>query len=169
MKIKTMKKIMLLVIIALVLFEVIFFGIHITFASNITNTETFNTSIEEQKILKLINAYRQDNGLKPLKFHGQLQGLARLKADDLAINDYFSHTSPSLGTPFEMLKNSNVMYKIAGENLAGNISEEKAVEAWINSPLHKDNILENKFQYTGISVINSDIYGKIFVQLFIGI
>ena len=68
-----------------------------------------------------------------------------------------------------MLKNNGVTYKIAGENLAGSTTPEKAVEAWINSPSHRDNILEDRFEYTGIYVIESPVYGRIFVQLFIGI
>ena len=167
MKKKTMKKI----IITLVIFEFIFLSINITLAKKIKiNPEEYiYASVEEQNILNLINKYRQNNGLKPLMFDSRLQDLARLKANDLENNNYFSHTSPNLGTPFEMLKNNTVKYKIAGENLAGNINEENAVIAWINSPSHRDNILEKDFEYTGISVIQSKTYGKIFVQLFIGL
>lgn len=167
MKKKTMKKI----IITLVLFEFIFLSINITLAKKInTHTEEcIYASAEEQNILNQINNYRQTNGLNPLKFDRKLQELASLKANDLENNNYFSHTSQNLGTPFEMLKNNTVKYKIAGENLAGNINEEKAVDAWINSPSHRDNILEKDFEYTGISVIQSKTYGKIFVQLFIGL
>ena len=64
---------------------------------------------------------------------------------------------------------TGVFYKVAGENLAGNISPEKAVEAWINSPTHKENILEERFAYTGISVVESPVYGRVFVQMFIGV
>lgn len=85
------------------------------------------------------------------------------------INEYFSHISESLGTPFEMLKSNGITYKIAGENLAGNITLEKAVKAWINSTTHKENILEGRFEYTGVCVIESPVYGKVFVQLFIGL
>lgn len=73
------------------------------------------------------------------------------------------------GTPFAMLHNNGIEYRIAGENLAGNISPEKAVEAWINSELHRDNIEEKNFEYTGICVIESPKYGKVFVQIFLGI
>ena len=68
-----------------------------------------------------------------------------------------------------MLKSNNIQYTIAGENLAGNINSNKAVEAWINSPTHKANILEEEFKYTGISVIESPVYGKVFVQIFLDI
>lgn len=124
---------------------------------------------DEQQVLDLVNEYREENGLEGLKAFSKLQDVAKLKAMDLVQNEYFSHNSERLGTPFEMLENNGVMYAIAGENLAGNISPENAVESWINSPLHRDNILEKKFEYTGICVIDSDIYGKVFVQLFIGV
>ena len=131
--------------------------------------EKANLSKEEEKTLELINEYRKQNGLNELKVYSKLQEVAKLKAEDLVNNKYFSHTSPTLGTPFKMLKDNQVEYRIAGENLAGNTTPERAVEAWINSPAHRDNILENKFEYTGIYVIESPVYGKIFVQLFIGL
>lgn len=126
-------------------------------------------SDEEQRTLELINEYRRQNGLKELKPFSELQDVAKLKAEDLVNNKYFSHTSPVLGTPFKMLKDNGVSYKIAGENLAGSTTPEKAVEAWINSTSHRENILEERFEYTGIYVIESPVYGRMFVQLFIGI
>ncbi|MBQ2938060.1 MAG: hypothetical protein IJE05_04190 [Clostridia bacterium] len=128
---------------------------------------TTELTAEEQETLNLINQYRKKMGLSELKPFFELQEVSKLKAEDLVENEYFSHTSPNLGTPFEMLQQNGIDYIIAGENLAGNVSPEKAVEAWINSPSHRDNILEGKFQYTGISVVESPIYGKVFVQLFI--
>ncbi len=124
---------------------------------------------EEQKTLDLINEYRKQNGLKELKPYFELQEVAKLKAKDLVNNKYFSHISPTLGTPFKMLKDNEINYKIAGENLARSITPEKAVEAWIASTSHRDNILEDRFEYTGIYVMESQVYGKVFVQLFIGI
>lgn len=124
---------------------------------------------EEEETLNLINDYRAKNGLTKLKPFSQLQEVAKLKAEDLVNNNYFAHTSPNLGTPFEMLQNNNIDYTIAGENLAGNTTPQRAVTAWINSAPHRQNILEEKFEYTGIYVIESPVYGKVFVQLFIGI
>ncbi len=121
---------------------------------------------EEQETLDLINKYRLQNGLNGLKPFSDLQKVAKLKAKDLVENDYFSHTSDHLGNPFEMLKKNGIDYSLAGENLAGNINPQKAVEAWINSPSHRENILESEFEYTGICVVESPIYRKIFVQLF---
>lgn len=141
-----------------------------TAAENITGNESENQVIaisdEEQEVLNLINEYRNENGLEDLTIDKKLQETAKIKADDLVENNYFSHTSPILGTPFELMKSQGIRYKIAGENLAGNISSEKAVEAWINSKDHRENILEKKFHKTGICVVESPVYGKIYVQLF---
>lgn len=126
-------------------------------------------SDEEQETLNLINEYRKQNGLQELKPFSELQAVAKIKAEDLVNNKYFAHNSERLGTPFEMLKDNEVSYKIAGENLAGSTTPEKAVEAWIASTSHRENILEERFEYTGIYVIESPVYGRIFVQLFIGI
>lgn len=131
--------------------------------------QTVNLSQEEQETLDFVNQYRKQNGLKALKPLARLQQTAKLKATDLVENEYFSHNSKQLGTPFEMLKANQVSYDIAGENLAGNMTPKKAVKSWIQSQTHRENILEEKFNYTGVCVIESPVYGKIFVQLFIGI
>lgn len=134
----------------------------------LVNEESLLT-IEEEKTLELINKYRKEKGLKELKTFAKLQQVAYLKAKDIVENQYFSHKSKNLGTPFEMLQNNEIEYKMAGENLAGNISPEKAVEAWINSDLHRENIEEKSFEYTGICVMESPVYGKVFVQIFLEI
>lgn len=131
--------------------------------------QTVELSQEEQEVLDLVNQYRMQNGLEALKPLARLQQTAKLKAKDLVENEYFSHDSKQLGTPFEMLKANQVDYDIAGENLAGNMTPKKAVESWINSKTHRENMLEERFNYTGVCVIESPIYGEIFVQLFIGI
>lgn len=124
---------------------------------------------EEQETLDLINEYRKENGLSELKALSNLQEVAKIKGEDLVNNNYFAHNSPNLGTPFEMLKDNNIEYAIAGENLAGNTTPKRAVQAWINSEAHRENILESKFEYTGICSIESPVYGRIYVQIFMGI
>ena len=128
-----------------------------------------NLSNEEEETLNAINKYRRQNGLSDLKAISKLQDIAKIKAEDIVENEYFSHNSENLGTPFEMLKANDVKYKFAGENLAGSNTPEKAVSAWINSPAHRDNILDENYEYTGIYVVDSPVYGKIFVQIFLGV
>ena len=82
-------------------------------------------------------------------------------------NNYFSHTSPTYGSPFDMMKKFGITYKSAGENIAGNSSNSGAVNAWMNSEGHKANILNTSYNYTGLAVVSSSKYGKIYVQMFI--
>lgn len=132
-------------------------------------SETAFLTEEEEETLRAINEYRKENGLNELKPVSKLQEIAKLKGEDIVKNDYFSHTSENLGTPFEMLHDNGIDYEKAGENLAGNTTPERAVRSWINSPSHRDNILKEEYEYTGIAVVDSPIYGKVFVQLFITI
>ena len=135
--------------------------------SNI-NAENSGATTEEIELLKLINAERTKNGLSELKFDAELQRVARIKAQDLVDNNYFSHNSPTYGSPFEMMKSFGITYKAAGENIAGNSTLQGAVTAWMNSEGHKANILSNAYNYTGVGVVTSPKYGKVMVQMFIG-
>lgn len=134
-----------------------------------TNTQT-NTSAtaDEQKLLELINAERAKNGLGALEFDEELQKVAKVKAQDLVDSNYFSHNSPTYGSPFQMMQSFGISYKAAGENIAGNSSLDGAVTAWMNSEGHRANILSNAYNYTGIGIVDSPKYGKILVQMFIG-
>ena len=140
----------------------------------VTNTETINevsnTNLtnEESELLSLINMERQKNNLSNLEIDENLQNVARLKAQDLVENNYFSHISPVYGTPFEMLKKHSISYKTASENIAGNSSVSSALDSWLKSEDHKKNILSNDYNYTGIGIVDSIAYGKIIVELFVG-
>lgn len=138
-----------------------------TNTSTTTNSTTSATS-EEQELLRLINEQRAAYGLPALKFDAELQRVAKIKAEDLVNNNYFSHNSPTYGSPFDMMKSFGITYKAAGENIAGNSTLSGAVTAWMNSQGHRDNILSNAYNYTGIGVVNSPVYGKVMVQMFIG-
>lgn len=140
----------------------------------VTNSEVveevsiLNLTTDENELLSLINTEREKNNLSNLQIDENLQNVARLKAKDLVENNYFSHISPTYGTPFEMLKNQNISYRTASENIAGNSNITSAVESWLGSESHKKNILSNDYNYTGIAVVDSIAYGKIIVELFVG-
>ena len=106
--------------------------------------------------------------MSALKIDPELQRVARIKAQDMVNNNYFSHNSPTYGSPFDMMNSFKISYKTAGENIAGNSSNSAAVTAWMNSSGHRANILNSSFNYTGIGVVSSPKYGKIYVQMFIG-
>lgn len=129
---------------------------------------TSQLTANEKEVFDLINAKRVANGLSALKIDDELQNVARIKAQDMVDNNYFSHNSPVYGSPFNMIKNFGISYKTAGENIAGNSSNSGAVNAWMNSEGHRANILNSSFNYTGIGVVTSPRYGKIYVQMFMG-
>ncbi len=122
---------------------------------------------DEQEFLDLINANREANGLQALEIDSEVQNVARLKAEDLVQNNYFAHNSETYGDIQNMLTTFGVSYSSAGENIAGNSSLSKAVEAWMNSENHKVNILSESYNYTGIAIAESETYGKIFVEVFV--
>ena len=134
----------------------------------ISADNTSKLTSDELEVFNLINAQRTKNGLSALKIDSEVQNVARIKAQDMVNNNYFSHNSPTYGSPFDMLKSFKVSYKTAGENIAGNSSNQAAVTAWMNSLGHRANILNGNFNYTGIGVVNGSKYGKIYVQMFIG-
>lgn len=134
----------------------------------VENTEVI---LNEDEILAfdLVNEYREKNGLSKLRISKELQKVAQIKANDLVDSQYFSHTSLTYGSTFDIMKEKGIKYKVSGENLAGNVSSEKAVEAWINSDTHRENLLDEEYQYTAMCVVEDQVYGKVFVELFIGI
>ena len=125
-------------------------------------------SKDEQELFILINSEREKNNLPKFEIDEKLQNVAKLKAEDLVKNNYFSHISPTYGTPYEMLKSYNISYKTGSENIAGNSSIQSAFESFMQSEPHKNNILSNEYNYTGIAVVDSIAYGKIIVEFFIG-
>lgn len=141
-----------------------------TNSGNTSNNSGTNTSLtsDELETFNLVNQQRISNGLPALKIDYEVQRIARIKAQDMVNNNYFDHNSPTYGTPFNMLKNFGVSYNSAGENIAGNSSNNAAVTAWMNSSGHRANILNGNYNYTGIGVVSSPKYGKVYVQMFIG-
>lgn len=137
-------------------------------SSSNNTTQSSNMNSDEKEVFDLINKHRTNNGLTALKNDSEVQRVARIKAQDMVDNNYFSHTSPTYGSPFDMLKSFKISYKTAGENIAANSSNSNAVTAWMNSSGHKANILNSSFNYTGIGVVSSPKYGKMYVQIFVG-
>ena len=125
-------------------------------------------SQDEQKLLELVNKAREDEGLEQLSIDENLMKVARTKAKDMTENNYFSHQSPTYGSPFDMMRQFDNAFKSAGENIAGNKTVEGAFKAWMASDSHKKNILNSGFKVTGIGIETSSTYGKILVQQFIG-
>lgn len=122
---------------------------------------------DEKAMLLLVNRERKDHGLPPLKLDENLVEVARLKSRDIVEEDYFSHQSPTYGSPFDMLEAFGISYRMAAENLAGHQTVEQAHEGLMNSENHRKNILTPSFTHIGIGVVRGSRYGKVYTQLFV--
>lgn len=121
-----------------------------TTQSQTSNNPSVNKSIEQQ-VLDLVNKERTSNGLSPLTLNAEVSKVAQMKSEDMRDKNYFSHTSPTYGSPFDMLKKFNVKYTYAGENIAkGQKTPEAVVNAWMNSEGHRANILNPNYTQMGI-------------------
>jgi hypothetical protein len=122
------------------------------------------------KIFELINKERASAGFKPLLLDQTLANSALMKANDMVEKDYFAHTTPDGKKPWDFVSRDLYPYSIVGENLAMNFTTaESAHKALINSPSHKHNILNEKYQDVGLAIVRGDIGGKttnVLVQLF---
>ncbi|MFC4303668.1 CAP domain-containing protein [Cohnella boryungensis] len=109
----------------------------------------------EQEVLRLTNAERQKAGLQPCAGDdSSLNRSARAKSQDMAVNGYFSHNSPTYGDPFAMMRSFGVQYQSAGENIAkGQPSPQEVVQAWMNSPGHRANILNGAYTHLGVGYV----------------
>lgn len=108
-------------------------------------------SAYENEVVSLINAERSKAGLSPLTKQSQLTAAARLHSQDMACNDFFSHTSPTTGSPFDRIAAQGYSYSWAGENIAAGYGSAAAlVQGWMNSPGHKANILSENFTQIGV-------------------
>ncbi|WP_369900531.1 CAP domain-containing protein [Bacillus manliponensis] len=124
-------------------------------------TEEVDSSLSafEQKVVDLTNAERAKQGLPALKVDTLLSKVARVKSEDMQKNRYFDHTSPTYGSPFDMMKQFGVSYKSAGENIAqGQRTPEEVVQAWMNSSGHRANILNNGYTHIGVGYVENGNY-----------
>ena len=120
----------------------------------------------EQQVVELTNQERAKNGLPALKLDVELSKVARDKSKDMQTKNYFSHTSPTYGSPFDMMKTYGISYKSAGENIAmGQRSPEEVVQAWMNSQGHRENIMNPNFTHIGVGHVAT---GNYWTQMFIG-
>ncbi len=121
----------------------------------------FSSAINPSNIITLTNASRSSFGLKELKDNSLLAEAAQSKANDMLAKGYFSHTSPDGKSPWDFISAAGYNYLSAGENLAVNFVEAEDVEnAWMNSPGHKANILNQTFSEIGIGIAQGTYQDK---------
>ena len=135
--------------------------------NNSSNINGF--SKEQVEVLNLVNKERKANGLKPLTLNKELSNVANIKSRDMIEKGYFDHTSPTYGSPFDMMKKFNISYNTAGENIAmGQKTPSEVMNSWMNSSGHRANILNSTYTELGVG-IQKDSNGTIYwTQMFIG-
>ncbi|WP_018132336.1 CAP domain-containing protein [Effusibacillus pohliae] len=107
----------------------------------------------EQRVIQLTNQARTAQGLKPLRSNWELSRMARHKSEDMRDRGYFSHQSPTYGSPFDMMRAYGIPYRAAGENIAaGQPTPEEVVKAWLASPGHRRNIMNPAYTEIGCGV-----------------
>ena len=122
---------------------------------------------DEKEMVQLVNKERANSGLAPYQVDMQLVKVARVKAQEMVDKGYFSHTSPTYGSPFQMMESFGINYRAAAENIAQNPSVSGAHQMFMNSSGHKANIMSSAYDYVGIAVVNGGPHGKTFVQMFL--
>jgi len=138
--------------------------VFVNFPNNI-----FFADITKSTLVNLLNQARQSSGLNSLTENQKLDQAAQLKAEDMVNNGYFSHTSPAGTTPWHWFSQAGYNYKYAGENLAIGFYDSKEVyTAWLNSPSHKENMVNPNYTEVGTAVLSG--FGNnnaiVVVQLF---
>ena len=120
----------------------------------------------EQKVIDLVNRQRAYNGLQALKANWELCRVARYKSQDMIDKRYFSHQSPTYGSPFRMMESFGIRFSAAGENIAyGQRTPQEVMNSWMNSPGHRANILSAKYTKIGVGYVAG---GNYWTQVFIG-
>ena len=121
----------------------------------------------EQKVVELINVERQKVGLSTLKMDSAISNVARAKSKDMAVNNYFAHQSPTYGSAGDMLRQFGISWSAWGENIAsGQKTPEIVVNAWMNSPGHRANILSNNFSKIGVGYVTNSNGTPYWTQIF---
>jgi uncharacterized YkwD family protein/spore coat assembly protein SafA len=137
------------------------------YPGQIINIPTVDSGVTnyESEVVRLVNDIRRKNGLNPLTHDWELSRVARYKSQDMKDNKYFSHTSPTYGSPFQMMKSFGISYRTAGENIAkGYATPEAVVNGWMNSSGHRANILNSSYTRIGVGYVAG---GNYWTQMFI--
>ena len=130
----------------------------------------FSSNITPQRVIELTNSERAKLGLSLLRENSLLSEAAQQKAADMFAFDYWAHVSPSGRTPWAFFNDVGYKYQYAGENLARDFRDPEAVvRAWMNSPSHRENVVNAKYQEIGVAVVEGTLQGvetALVVQLF---
>lgn len=136
------------------------FGFILFSSTLLINLSFVHASYTASEVVTLTNSARSENGLGSLATNSKLASAAYAKAQDILEKDYFAHNSPDGKTPWDFINESGYTYSYAGENLAiGYTDASELFTAWMNSPTHRDNIVNKNFREIGIAVVSGDYQG----------
>ncbi len=122
----------------------------------------------ETEVIRLVNVERGKRGLALLKENWELSRVARLKSQDMINKGYFSHTSPTYGSPFAMMEDFGLRFSSAAENIAqGQRTPQEVMNAWMNSAGHKANILSGAYTQIGVGAAKAANGTLYWTQMFI--
>ncbi len=139
-------------------------------ATSSSNILGYATDITVDSLLTLTNQKRQEQGMSHLTYNQQLANAAYAKAQDMFAKGYWAHYGPNGETPWGFIVGQQYQYEYAGENLAKNFMfSNGVVDAWMNSPTHRDNILSGNYTEVGFAVVDGVLNGEettLVVQMF---
>ena len=135
----------------------------------ITAASRYNTNIQYiNKVIELVNTERTKAGLSTLAADPALMEAALYKCQNISNTRQFSHDSSTYGKSYVLMDLFDIKYAAWGENIAsGQLTPEEVMNAWMNSPGHRDNILSEKYQYIGVGFLYDDYFGTIWSQEFL--
>lgn len=148
---------------AISIFILLFLLVKVIFSFNLilVKQSSLFADISAQRILSLTNEIRQQYGLPLVKEDVLLDKAAQYKAQDMLKNKYFGHFSPTGTSPWYWIDKSGYNYYYAGENLAMNfLDSEEVIKGWLNSPSHRENLLNKNYKDMGIAVVSGDFYNE---------
>ncbi len=129
--------------------------------------EQAGSTVQASEVLQLVNKERAKQGLKALTLSNELTNVATIKAKDMRDKNYFDHTSPTYGSPFDMMRRFGIQYTSAGENIAaGQRSAQEVMDSWMNSSGHRANILNKDYEQLGVGYVEGGSYKTYWVQMF---
>lgn len=155
---------------AFVFVFLLIFQIALNYGKHNSSVLGYAANISTSEVIRLTNLERAKLGLSQLTLNQNLAAAAKAKGEDMLANDYWAHVSPQGKEPWDFFNNAGYSYRYAGENLARDFSNpSSAIDAWLASPSHRENMLSDKYKEIGIAVVEGDLSGvdtTIIVQLF---
>lgn len=120
-----------------------------------------------QEVVNIVNHERSRAGLSPLRMHSQLNAAAQAHSNDMARNNFMGHTGSDGSSMGDRIKRHGYNFRTAGENVAaGQRSPQDVMRSWMNSPGHRQNILNPNFRDIGVGYAQGGSFGIYWTQKF---